>query len=119
MQMTPYGLNYLHRNTPWVAAAWSALLTGFGHLYNGKAFKAAILLSWTVAIIYLSQLNNGIIATFNGQFDGAKDIIDYQWLLFFPSIYLFAMWDAYNDSVERSKLFVEAQKNYLRKIYEP
>lgn len=117
MQMSPYGLNYLHRSNPWVALAWSALLTGFGHLYNGKAFKAVILLGWTVAIIYFAQLNGAVIATFNGQFDRAREIINYQWILFFPSIYLFTAWDAYNDSVEKNKLFVETQKNYLRKVY--
>ena len=117
MHMSPYGLNYLHRSNPWVAAAWSALLTGFGHLYNGKAFKAVILMAWSIAIIYFAQLNGAIIATFNGQFDHAKKIINYQWLLFFPSVYFFAMWDAYNDSVEKNKLFVEAQKDYLRNNY--
>ena len=119
MEMSSYGLNYTDRNNPWVAAAWSALLTGFGHIYNKKAFKALILLSWTVAIIYFARLNDAIIATFNGQFDRAKETVNYQWLLFFPSIYLFSMWDAYNDAVEMNKLFAEAQKKYLRKLYEP
>lgn len=119
MKMSSWGLNYLDTSNPWVAVAWSALLTGFGHIYNKKAFKALILLSWMVTIIYFAHLNDAIIATFNGRFDQAREIVDYQWLLFFPSIYLFAIWDAYNDSVEKNKLFVEAQKNYLRKMYDP
>lgn len=116
-KMSPYGLNYLDRNNPWVPAAWSALLTGFGHLYNKKSFKGFILLGWAVAIIYFAHMNDAIIATLNGQFNLAKEIVDYQWLLFFPSIYLFAMWDAYVDAVEMNKLFAEEQKKYLRKVY--
>lgn len=117
MHMSSYGINYLSKSNPWVAAAWSALLTGFGHIYNKKAFKAVILLIWTVAIIAFGNINKAIIATFNGQFEKATEIVNYQWLMFFPSIYLFAMWDAYNDAVENNKLFDEAQKAYLKKEY--
>ncbi|MCL6610091.1 MAG: hypothetical protein K6T66_00975 [Peptococcaceae bacterium] len=117
LQMSTGGLNYLGRGNPWAAAAWSALLSGFGQMYNGRAFKAFILLGWTVAIIWLARLNDGIICTFTGDFRRAKEVVDYQWVLFFPSIYLYSVWDAYSDAVEANKLFAEAQKNHLRKKY--
>ncbi|MFZ5633625.1 MAG: hypothetical protein ACOY40_12355 [Bacillota bacterium] len=117
MEMPTGGVNYLDKGNPWVAAAWSALLTGFGHIYNGKTFKALILLGWAVATIYFAHLNNAIIDTFNGRFQRAAENVDYQWLLFFPSVYFFAIWDAYTDCVEMNKLFAEAQKEYLREKY--
>ncbi|GBF34019.1 protoporphyrinogen IX oxidase [Desulfocucumis palustris] len=117
MIMSPYGMNYLNRLNPWLAATWSALLPGFGHMYNGKTIKGTILLVWSVAIIYFSHVNHGIIATFTGEFSKVNDIVNYQWLLFFPSIYLFSIWDSYNDAVETNKLFAEAQKQHLRKTY--
>lgn len=117
MKMTPFGVNFLERGNPWLATAWSILLSGFGHLYNRKAFKGLIILGWAVAIIIFSKINIAIVYTFNGQFDMAREAVDYQWLLFFPSIYIFAMWDAYNDAVEMNKLFAEEQKEYLRKEY--
>lgn len=119
MYMSGYSMTYLGRSNPWVAAAWSALLTGFGHIYNMKTFKALVLLIWTVAIIVLAHLTDAIVATFTGRFSRAAAIVDYQWLLFYPSVYIFAIWDAYNDSVEKNKLFAEAQKSYLRKKYYP
>lgn len=119
MQMSSSGLNYLDRCNPWVALIWSALLTGFGHIYNKKFIKALILLTWTIAIIHFSHINNALIATFNGQFNRANEIVNYQWLLFFPSIYFFAIWDSYNDAVEMNKLFSDAQKSYLKKKYGP
>lgn len=117
MRMSSTGINYLDRGNPWVAAAWSALLTGFGHIYNMKSIKGLILLGWMVAIIHFSHVNDAIIATFTGQFHKAREMVNYQWLLFFPSLYLFAMWDAYNDAVEMNKLFAEEQKQHLKKMY--
>lgn len=117
MQMSASGFNYLDRANPWVAAAWSALLTGFGHIYNGKSLKAFILLVWAVAIIYLAHINDAIILTFTGKFHRVPEIVHYQWLMFFPSIYIFAIWDSYNDTIEMNKLFSDAQKAYLKKRY--
>lgn len=117
MKMSPYGVNFIDRSHPWVALAWSALLSGFGHIYNMKAVKGIILLSWTVAIIYFAHINQAIIYTFLGQYGKARVAVDYQWLLFFPSLYLFGMWDAYNDTVEMNKLFAEEQKRRLIKEY--
>lgn len=116
-RLSATGINYLDRVNPWTALIWSALLTGFGHIYNMKLLKALILLGWTVAIIAMSHINSAIIATLTGQFQQVDAIVNYQWLLFFPSIYLFAMWDAYNDSVEMNKAFSEAQKYHLKKKY--
>lgn len=74
-------------------------------------------MGWFVAIIFQSHIYKAIIETFLGHFAMAKQAVDYQWLLFFPSIYVFAIWDSYNDAVETNKLFAEQQKNYLRKVY--
>lgn len=117
MKMSSTGVNFLTRVNPWGSAVWSALLTGFGHIYNNKTFKALILLGWTVAIIYFANLSDAIVYTLLGNFDQARQIIDYQWVLFFPSVYIFAIWDSYNDAAEMNKLFDEAQKYYLRKTY--
>lgn len=34
--------------------------------------------------------------------DKAIEITNYQWLMFYPCLYFFAMWDAYKDSVNNS-----------------
>jgi TM2 domain-containing membrane protein YozV len=118
IKMSSFGINYLDKGYPWLAALWSALLPGFGHLYNGKIIKGIILLFWTVAIIYFSNVNDAIISTFTGHFIQAGETVNYQWLLFFPSIYLFAIWDSFSDAVETNKLLAEEQKNHLRQIYD-
>ncbi|KJS65636.1 MAG: hypothetical protein JL50_15590 [Peptococcaceae bacterium BICA1-7] len=117
IKMKPTGINYLDRGNPWVAAAWSSLLPGFGHIYNMKAVKSLIILGWALAIIHFSHVNDGVILTFTGEFSKAREIVNYQWLIFFPSIYLFSIWDSYNDAVEMNKLFEEEQTNNLLKNY--
>ncbi|GAB6179674.1 hypothetical protein JCM14036_09930 [Desulfotomaculum defluvii] len=114
--LSPYGVNYLSRYNPWSSLIWSALLTGFGHLYTSKALKGIILFGWMVAIIIFSKINHAIIYTLIGEFERVNKVLDYQWLLFFPSIYVFAMWDSYNDAVEMNKLYTDDVKNRLTKI---
>lgn len=113
MKMKPAGLNYLDRSNPWMAAAWSALLPGFGHMYNMKSVKGLIILGWFLAIINFSHVNDSIILTFTGKCLKAREIVNYQWLMFFPSIYIFSIWDSYNDTVELNKLFAEEQTYHL------
>lgn len=119
MSMSPSGLNYIGKGNPWVAAAWSALLPGFGHLYNNRGIKGLIILGWILAIINFSHVNDAIISTLTGNYSQNSNMINYQWLLFFPSIYNFALWDAYNDSVETNKLFDEEQRQYIKKAFGP
>jgi len=45
-----------------------------------------------------SNLNEVIILSFNGNISEAIKITDYGWLLFYPCIYVFAIWDACRDA---------------------
>lgn len=114
-KITSSGLLYLDRGNPWVAAAWAAMLPGFGHMYNMKSLKSIVLLAWALAIIHFSHVNEAIIATFTGDFLKARTCVNYQWLMFFPSLYVFSVWDSINDCVEMNKLFAEEQIHYLLK----
>ncbi|MBC9783764.1 hypothetical protein H1S01_04460 [Heliobacterium chlorum] len=111
------GVNYLDHKNPWVAALWSALFSGFGHIYNMKTLKGIILLSWLAVIVYLSNFPMGIIYTFTGRVQEVNSMLNYEWLLFYPSVYIFGIWDSYNDAVEMNKLFEEVFKNHLRETF--
>ncbi|ABZ83035.1 conserved hypothetical protein [Heliomicrobium modesticaldum Ice1] len=111
------GVNYLSHKNPWVAAGWSALFVGFGHIYNMKTVKGVILSLWLVTIIYLSHFPQAVIYTFTGRMEAIGNLLDYHWLMFFPSIYVFGIWDSYNDAVEMNKLFEEAFKQHLRRQF--
>jgi len=110
-----WGHAVLVKRSPWVAWFWSALVFGAGHVYNGQMLKAVILMGWQIALIGLSSLSDGIYLTLLGQPAAAAQVLNFQWLLFLPSIYLFNMWDAYHDCVEQNKLADEARWEWLRR----
>ncbi|WHY87030.1 hypothetical protein QNH39_03965 [Neobacillus novalis] len=77
---------------------WSIALPGFGQLLNGKYFKGIILISLEIAINVQSDFNELILLSFNGEIEKAIVHTEYQWLMFYPCVYFFAMWDAYKDA---------------------
>lgn len=107
-------LNYLDRRIPWIAAFWSAVFIGIGHIYNHKLLNGFILLGWGIAIAVNSNLPYILIFTMTGQFERINDVVNYKWLLFFPSIYFFSIYDAYSNSVGYNRLFKEEQLYYLK-----
>lgn len=92
-------IKYQHRS-PWVAMLWSMTIPGFGQLYNKDYVIALILLAFEFLVNANSHLNLVIIHSFRGQFQSAAQIVDYQWLMFYPCGYAFSMWQAFNRSLE-------------------
>ena len=80
------------------AALWSLALPGFGQIINKKYLKGLTLLGLELLINMRSGLNTIIIYSFHGQTLEATNSTNYQWLMFYPCLYLFAIWDAYRDA---------------------
>ncbi|WP_017378950.1 hypothetical protein [Paenisporosarcina sp. TG-14] len=77
---------------------WSIALPGFGQLLNGRYLKGFFFILCEVVINVQSNLNEVIMLSFNGEIGKAIQQTDYQWLLFYPCLYFFAMWDAFKDA---------------------
>ncbi|MFC4799620.1 hypothetical protein ACFPA1_09650 [Neobacillus sp. GCM10023253] len=77
---------------------WSIALPGFGQLLNGKYLKGIIFISLEFLINGQSHFNELILLSFNGEIERAIDKTEYQWLMFYPCVYFFAMWDAFKDA---------------------
>src|SRR5690625_1116364 len=84
---------------------WSIALPGFGQLLNRKYFKALILVILEVLINVKGKINVVIVHSFLGNMQKAIDEADFLWLMFYPCIYLFAIWDAYRDAGGGTKPF--------------
>ncbi|WP_010098452.1 hypothetical protein [Ornithinibacillus scapharcae] len=87
----------MNRN-PLEKLMWSVALPGFGQLLNRKYFKGIILITLELLINVLGNLNNAILLSFHGNIADAIAIANYNWLLFYPCVYSFAMWDAMKDA---------------------
>jgi hypothetical protein len=77
---------------------WSIAFPGFGQFLNGKFFKGITFLILEFLINNQSHLNTIIVSSFHGEIESAIELTNYQWLMFYPCVYLFVMWDAYRDA---------------------
>lgn len=74
-------------------------MTGFGQLYNGQYFFGTLLFLFELIVNHFSSLNMAILHSFHGDMKSAHDIFDFQWGMFYPSGYIFGMWQAYNKAI--------------------
>lgn len=114
-KMNAWDTNYLDRRNPWVSLLWSALSPGLGHLYCQRFAMGFFILLWWLVVTYYSHLLEVFSYTLLGDFSRATAVADPEWLLFMPSIYCFAFFDAYVKAVEINKLFDREQADHLKK----
>jgi hypothetical protein len=84
---------------------WSIVLPGFGQILNGKILKGLLLIGLEFLINVQANFNEAIIYSFHGNIQTAIDRTNYQWLMFYPCIYMFSIWDAYKDAGGGKKAF--------------
>jgi hypothetical protein len=77
---------------------WSIALPGFGQLLNGKFLKGILLVGLEFLINIQSNLNQIIISGFHGEIERTITQTNDPWLMFYPCVYIFAIWDAYKDA---------------------
>ncbi|MCM3616623.1 hypothetical protein M3936_03405 [Sutcliffiella horikoshii] len=77
---------------------WSIALPGFGQLLNKKYFKGLVFIILEFLINVLANFNSIIMYSFNGEIEQAFLETNYLWLMFYPCLYFFSMWDAFKDA---------------------
>jgi hypothetical protein len=80
------------------AILWSIALPGFAQLLNRKFFKGIVFIFLEFLININSHFNMAILYSFQGNIREAIEVTNYQWLMFYPCLYMFSMWDAYKDA---------------------
>lgn len=111
-------INYLDKRVPWVSAIWSFLVPGTGQLYIHRLVAALFVVVWWVVICYYSNLLPSLHYTLLGDFKQAKSVLDMQWFLNIPSVYLFSAYDAYTNTVSNNKLYDWEQTKFLKNHYQ-
>ncbi len=111
-------INALDRRSPWAAVAWTTVAPGLGHIYTHRIPTGFFLVIWWMAIAHYSFLFQGIQFTALGLYEQAKAVLDPQWLMYLPSIYGFAAYDAYVNTVEYNRLFEKEQVMFFKRKYQ-
>jgi hypothetical protein len=115
----PLGLNYLDKNPPWVAAAWSMFSPGVGQLVIHRIMVAFFLIPWWIAVAYFSKILPALHYSLLRKFELAKTAADIQWILNIPSIFFFGIYDAYTNAAESNKLYDWELGKFLRREHQP
>ena len=111
-------INYLDKRAPWNAALWSALMPGLGQVLIHRVIDALFIIVTSILIAQQAKLLPAIHYTLLGQVEYAKSVMNPQWFLNIPSLYFFAIYDAYVNTVENNKLFDWEQSKFLKKNYQ-
>ena len=77
---------------------WSIAFPGFGQFLNRKIIKGIIFILLEIIINVQSRFNEIIVLSFHGETEQALSITNFQWLMFYPCLYFYGMWDAYRDA---------------------
>jgi TM2 domain-containing membrane protein YozV len=83
-----------------VAALWSVFIPGFGQFYVRDYITGLVLITFEIVLNLLSNLNLAIHYSFLGQFERARSVVNYEYGLFYPSVYVYNIWHAYNYAKE-------------------
>ncbi|HEY9061113.1 MAG TPA: hypothetical protein VIO64_11535, partial [Pseudobacteroides sp.] len=85
---------------------WSIAFPGFGQILNKQVLKGILLILLEFLINSQSQINLALIDSFYGNTELAVEKINYQWFLFYPCIYMFAIWDSYKNTRGDKPVFI-------------
>ncbi|MCL7747165.1 hypothetical protein [Halalkalibacter alkaliphilus] len=77
---------------------WSIAFPGFGQFLNKKYAKGFLFVILEFIVNVQARLNLAIIPSFHGLGEAANASVNYQWIMFYPCLYLFSMYDAYRDA---------------------
>ncbi|WP_246938927.1 hypothetical protein [Bacillus pinisoli] len=92
------------KTTPIEMLCWSIALPGFGQLMNKDYIKGIIFIILEFLINLQGGINIAIVYSFQGRIEQAINIVDYRWIMFYPCLYVFAMWDAYYSAKKKAKM---------------
>jgi hypothetical protein len=87
------------------AVLWNIAFPGFSQLLTGQYIKGLLFVTLEFIMNVNSRFNSGIMYSFLGEIEKAEAVINYQWLMFYPCIYMFSMWDGYRTAMPEGEKY--------------
>ncbi|MDL4839778.1 hypothetical protein [Aquibacillus rhizosphaerae] len=112
--VSAFDIIIVDKKKPWLAAIWSTLSPGLGQLYSGHTITGTFILAWWIFVTYKANTIGSWFYSSIGNFPIATAMVDWQWFLFLPSMYAFAIYQAYAAVNENNILYDIEQLRYLR-----
>ncbi len=81
------------------AVLWNIAFPGFTQLLTGHYVKGLLFVALEVIVNVMARFNQAIMFSFLGEIEKAHSVLNYQWLMFYPCLYMFSMWDGYRTAM--------------------
>ena len=81
------------------AVLWNIAFPGFSQLLTGHYIKGILFVTLEFIMNVNARFNTAIMYSFLGEIEKAESVLNYQWLLFYPCVYMFSMWDGYRTAM--------------------
>jgi hypothetical protein len=85
------------------AVLWNIAFPGFSQLLSGHYIKGILFVFLEFLLNSNSQFNLAIMYSFLGEMEKAYSVLNYQWIMFYPCVYMFAIWDAYRFAMHEDE----------------
>ncbi|WP_226670608.1 hypothetical protein [Metabacillus litoralis] len=112
--VSSFDIVIIDKKKPWLASVWSILSPGLGQLYSGHTVAGTFILAWWIFVTYKANMIGSWFYSVIGDFNLASSMVDWQWFLFLPSMFTFAIYQAYAAVNETNVVFDIEQTRYLR-----
>ncbi|MGZ3634231.1 MAG: hypothetical protein ACXVAJ_07895 [Parachlamydiaceae bacterium] len=84
---------------------WNIAFPGFSQLITGHYVKGILFVVLEFMMNVKGRFNQAIMYSFLGEIDQAEAVINYQWLMFYPCVYMFSLWDAYRSAMSSDEKY--------------
>ncbi|UII57144.1 hypothetical protein LS684_06800 [Cytobacillus spongiae] len=91
---------------------WNIALPGFSQLLMRQYVKGILFIFLEITINMFARFNLAILYSFQGEIEQALNTINFQWILFYPCLYMYALWDGY-----RSVMSEDEKYSYLPFVF--
>ncbi|MBN8209167.1 hypothetical protein JI666_10465 [Bacillus sp. NTK071] len=81
---------------------WSIAFPGFGQIINKMYIRGAFFILLEFVINVKSSLNMNILYSFQGKSNEAVLVTNYEWAMFYPCVYMFAIYESYFRAIEKN-----------------
>ncbi|KMM36139.1 hypothetical protein [Guptibacillus hwajinpoensis] len=87
---------------PFEVLLWSIAFPGFGQIINKMYIRGAFFILLEFVINVKSSLNMNILYSFQGKANEAVLVTNYEWAMFYPCVYMFAIYESFLRAIEKS-----------------
>ncbi|CAH2715491.1 hypothetical protein BACCIP111895_02675 [Neobacillus rhizosphaerae] len=87
------------------AVLWNIAFPGFSQLLTGHYIKGVLFVVLEFIMNVKSRFNQAIMFSFLGEIERAEAVTNYQWLMFYPCVYMFSLWDGYRTAMPEDEKY--------------